>query len=174
MPRQDKIDAVAKYGELFKESNAFFVTDYQGLNVADITALRKKLRESNVRFLIGKNTLFSIAAREANIEGLDQYLEGPTAIAFTSEDPAVAAKILNESFKDKELPKMRVFSLEEELHAGKEIGRLADLPSKEILYAQLAAAVGAPLTNLAGALSGLFRKLTGVLMSLEEQKKNEG
>lgn len=174
MPRQEKIDAVAKYGQLFKESSAFFVTDYQGLNVADMTVLRQKLRESNVRFLIGKNTLFQIAAREAEVEGLDQYLQGPTAIAFTSDDPAVAAKILNESFKSKELPVMRVFSLEEELHDGKSIGRLADLPSKDVLYAQLAAAVGAPLTNLAGALAGLFRKLTGVLTALEEQKKSEG
>jgi large subunit ribosomal protein L10 len=174
MPKQEKIDAVTEYGKLFKESNSFFVTDYQGLNVADMTVLRKNLRKNDVRYLIGKNTLFSIAAHEAKIEGLDQYLQGPTAIAFTSSEPAVAAKILNDSFKEKERPRMKVFVLDREVHDGREIGRLANLPPKEVLYAQLAGTVAAPLTYLAGALSGLFRKLMGTLQAVEDQKGNPG
>jgi len=174
MPRQEKIDAVSEYGKLFKESESFFITDYQGLNVEDMTALRKSLRENNIRYLIGKNTLFRLAAKEAEIEGLDEHLSGPTAVAFTSDDPAVAAKILNDSFKDKDLPVMRVFALDEKLFDGKEIGRLADLPPKDVLYAQLAAAVGAPLTNLCGALQGIFRKLIGTLQAVEDQKKEQG
>jgi large subunit ribosomal protein L10 len=173
MPNQQKIETVAAYRKLFEEADSFFVTDYQGLNVADMTALRRKLRESNVRLVIGKNTLFRLAAREASVEGIEKHLEGPTAIAFSAEDPAVAAKILHDSFKEKELPVMKIFSLENELFDGSEIKRLADLPTRDQLYAQVVAAVEAPFAQLVGALDGFYRKLVGTIDALAEKKKTE-
>lgn len=174
MPKQEKLDTVAEYTRLFKEAESIFVTDYQGLDVADVTALRKKLRESGVSFVVGKNTLFRIAAREAEVSEIDQHLIGPTAIAFTSEDPAAAAKILNDSFKDKDLPRMKAFWVENEPFPADAIGRLADLPTKEVLYSQVVAAVEAPFTELIGSIDGFFRELVGSIDALAEKKKAEG
>ena len=94
MLRTEKADVVARIKELFETSGAYFITDYQGLNVADLTLLRKELRENNVKYLVAKNTLFRLAAKDAGIDGLDEHLVGPTAVAFAREETSVAAKKL--------------------------------------------------------------------------------
>ena len=174
MLRQEKIDIVAQYGQLFKEANAFFVADYKGLTVADMTVLRKNLREKGARLVVGKNTLFRLAAKEAEISGIEQHLQGPTAIAFSSGDPAVAAKILHTSYKDKELPRMKAFWVDRVAYDGGQIERLAELPSREVLLAQLLSVVGAPLTKLAGVLDAFFQQLLGGLKAVEDKKRAEG
>jgi large subunit ribosomal protein L10 len=160
--------------ELFESSDSFFVTDYQGLNVADINDLRFNLRNNNVKYLIAKNTLFKIAAKEAGVEGIDDHFIGPTAVAFTSDDPAAAAKVLNDSFKERKLPRMKVFFVENEVFEGAEIIRLADLPPKDILLSQVVASVEAPFTELIGSLDGFFRELFGSIDALADQKGSEG
>ncbi len=174
MPTPKKIQAVAEMKELFENSSSLFVTDYQGLNVSDMTALRTSLREKNVRFLIAKNTLMKIAAQEAGLTGIEDHLIGPTALAFTNDDPAAAAKILNDSFKKKELPRMKVFVVDDEVFEAAQISRLADLPPKEILLSQVVAAVEAPLTSLVGSLDGFFRELVGSIDALADKKNSEG
>ncbi len=174
MPTPKKIQAVAEMKELFENSSSVFVTDYQGLNVADMTVLRSSLREKNVRFLIAKNTLMKIAAKEAGVSGIDDHLKGPTAIAFTSDDPAAAAKILNDSFKKNELPRMKVFVVDDEVFEAAQISRLADLPTKEILLSQVVAAVESPFTAVIGSLDGFFRELVGSIDALADKKNSEG
>ncbi len=112
MPKPDKIETVAELKDVFASAPSYFVTDYQGLNVADISSLRKNLRENGVRFVVAKNTLFKIAAREAGMPPLDQHLKGPTAIAFAMKDASIAAKILHDSFKEKQLPRVKAFVFE--------------------------------------------------------------
>ncbi|MDF1545787.1 MAG: 50S ribosomal protein L10 [bacterium] len=174
MPKQEKIDAVAAAKKLFEEAGSFFVTDYQGLNVADMTGLRKSLRESNVRYIIEKNTLIKIAAKEAGVPDVSEHLVGPTAVAFAMDDPAVAAKILNDSFKDKDLPRMKVFVVDEQVFDAADIGRLADLPPKDMLLSLLVASVEAPFSELVGSLDGFFRELVGSVDALAEKRQNEG
>ena len=105
MLRQEKIDAVAKIKALFESSGAFFITDYQGLNVADMTRLRRSLRANQVQYLVAKNTLFRRAAADAGVTGLDKFLDGPTAVAFAQADPSAAARVLHDSYREKELPR---------------------------------------------------------------------
>ena len=174
MLKPEKIKAVADMKELFESSDSIFVTDYQGLTVADMTSLRSDLRANKVKYLIAKNTLLKLAAKEAGVEGIEEHLVGPTAIAFTNDDPAAAAKVLNDSFKAKELPRMKVFVVENEIYQGVEIKRLADLPPKDILLSQVVAAVEAPFTELIGSLDGFFRELVGSIDALADQKKSEG
>lgn len=173
MPNQEKFQAVAEIKELFENASSLFVTDYQGLNVADMTELRTNLRDKNVKYLIAKNTLLKIAAGEAGVTGIDEHLIGPTAIAFTSDDPAAVAKVLNDSFKARELPRMKVFVVDNEVFEGAEIKRLADLPTKEVLLSQVVAAVESPLTSLVGSLDGFFRELVGSVDALADKKKSE-
>ena len=174
MSNPQKIEAVAELKKLLVGAKSFFVTDYQGLNVADMTVLRKTLRHKNVTFLVAKNTLLKRAVHEAGVEGLDEHLLGPTAIAFTAEDPVVTAKILYDYYKDKERPRMKVFVVDGQLHKAGDISRLAELPPKEILYSQLVAAVEAPLSQLVGALNAVFQELVGSIEALAEKRKSEG
>ncbi len=174
MPNPQKITAVAEIKKLFNDADSFFITDYQGLNVTDITGLRKSLRENNVRYLVARNTLFKLAAHQAGVTDIDDHLSGPTAVAFTSDDAAVAARILHDSYKDKELPRMKMFVVDGQVFDGKEIKRLAELLPKETLLAQVVAAVEAPFTQLVGVLDGFVRELVSTVEALAEKKKNEG
>lgn len=173
MPRPEKVTAVESIQALFEGSSSFFVTDYQGLNVTDITTLRKNLRDNKIRYLVAKNTLFKLAAHNAGVAELDEHFSGPTAVAFTSEDPSVAAKILHESYKEKDHPTIKVFVLEKDIFEGADIKRLADLPSREVLLSQLVAAVESPLTSLVGSLDAVFRDLVGSIDALAEKRKTE-
>ncbi|MEW6049591.1 MAG: 50S ribosomal protein L10 [Candidatus Zixiibacteriota bacterium] len=171
MPKQEKVDAVTEIKQLFGESSSYFVTEYQGLNVADMTVLRKNLREGSVRYLVAKNTLFKLAAKEAGAPNLDQFFTGPTAVAFVRKDASVAAKILNDSFKEKQLPRVKVFVVDNHVHDGADIQRLADLPSREVLLSQVVAAVESPLSALVGAVDAVFTELIGTIDALAEKKK---
>ncbi|MFQ6007844.1 MAG: 50S ribosomal protein L10 [Candidatus Zixiibacteriota bacterium] len=173
MPKPQKIEAVAELSKLFADSGSFFVTDYQGLNVGEITLLRKNFRENSIKYLVAKNSLLKRAAYKAGYESIDRHLIGPTAIAFAADDPIVAAKILHDSFKERELPRVKVFVVDGRFYEAEEIKRLAALPSKETLYSQLVAAVESPLSQLVGVLSGIFRELVGTLEALSERKKSE-
>jgi large subunit ribosomal protein L10 len=173
MPTKEKVQQVAELKELFGSASSYFITDYQGLNVEDITLLRKSLRDNQVKYLVAKNTLFCRALEESGIEGLGEHFIGPTAIAFTAEDPAVAAKILHDSYKDKELPRMKVFVVDEQVFAAEDIKRLASLPPRELLLSGLVAAVEAPFTSLIGSLDGFFRGLVGSIDALAEKRKEE-
>jgi large subunit ribosomal protein L10 len=173
MLREEKTDQVNRIKELFESSNAFFLTDYQGLNVPDITILRKNLREANVKFTVAKNTLFRLAAKDAGVEGLDEYFEGPTAIAFAADDPSVAAKILYDSHKKTERPRFKVFMVEGQLHQADEVRALAELPPRDVLLSQVVASVEAPLTELVGTIDGFFREIVGLVDALADQKKAE-
>jgi len=174
MPKPEKIEAVAEIKKLFESSSSLFVTDYQGLDVANITSLRKSLRDNKVKYLVAKNTLLKLAAQEAGYENLTEHFVGPTAIAFTNDDPAVAAKVLYDSFKDRELPVTKVFIVDNELHFASDIKKLADLPPKDVLLAQIVSAVESPFTSLIGSIDGFFRELVGSLDALANKKKNDG
>jgi large subunit ribosomal protein L10 len=173
MARPEKIAVVESFEKLFKDSNAYFVTDFQGLSVSDMTVLRKNLRENKVSYLVAKNTLMDIAARNTEQPDLKEYFKGCTAIAFASDDPAVAAKILYDSYKEKELPRVKAFVVDSALYMADDIKRLAELPPREVLLSQLVAAVESPLTSLVGALDAVFRDLVGSIDALAEKRKAE-
>ncbi|MGH8015358.1 MAG: 50S ribosomal protein L10 [Candidatus Zixiibacteriota bacterium] len=173
MPNAQKIEGVAAIKTLFENNKAFFVTDYHGLNVADITTLRRNLRKKNVTFLVAKNTLIKVAANQAGVKGLDDHLIGPTAVAFAKDDAPAAAKILHDTYKEKEKLRMKVFVVDEDVFDGKEIKKLADLPSREALLSMIASAVEAPMVGVVSAINAVFQELLGTIEALAEKKKNE-
>ena len=173
MPNAQKLEEVARIKELFEGNSSYFITDYRGLNVTDMTDLRKNLREQNITFIIAKNTLVKVASEQAGITGIQEHLIGPTAIAFTSKDAPVAAEILHDSFKKRELPRMKVFVVEEEIFPGDDIKKLADLPTRDELLAMIASAIEAPAKNVAVLINAFFQGLLGVVEALAEKKKSE-
>jgi len=170
MPNPEKLKVVEEVKKYFEESTSLFITDYTGLNVEDITVLRKNLRENSVKYLIAKNTLVRIAAKDAGYENILEYLTGPTAIAFGVDDPAVPAKILYDSFKAKERPVIKAFVLDQDVYKGVEIVRLAELPSREVLLAQLIGAVESPIQSLLGSVDGLMQELVATVEALAVSK----
>jgi len=174
MPRPEKIQRVAEMTEKLRAARNIFVADYSGLNVIDITELRKKLRETGVIFRVEKNTLLRRAASNLGWDELIPGFRGPTAVALSREDPTVAAKILYEFYNRLEKPKVRVFRIDERLYESDELRSLAELPPRDVLLAHLAAAIESPLSSLVGTLEGVIRGFILTIEAMVDKKKSEG
>lgn len=171
--KEDKKRVVAEVTEDLSNSMTAIVTDYRGLNVEQITTLRRALRAENVKYLVVKNTLVRIAARELGYEALDTYLEGPTAIAFSFEDPVAPAKVLTKYAKEFDKLEIKGGLLEGAVIDLPRIKDLAALPAREVLLAQVAGAFAAPMTGFAGAAQAMLRKFVGTLDAVREKKAAE-
>jgi large subunit ribosomal protein L10 len=170
MPKPEKIESVSEVKKFLQDSKSVFVTDYTGLNVADITLLRKNLRDNSVKYLVAKNTLIKIAAQETGFESIMDQLTGQTALAFGFDDPSIPARILYNTFKEKQRPVIKIFMVDKKLFAGADIVRLAELPTRDVLLAQVVAAVESPLSSLIMSIDGVFQELVGTLDALAKAK----
>lgn len=132
-----------------KNSQTTVVVDYRGLNVAEVTELRKQLREAGVEFKVYKNTLSRRAAEAANLSQLNDVLVGPSAIAFCETDAVAPAKIINEFAKKHEALEIKAGVIEGNFATVEEIKALADLPSREGLLSMLLSVLQAPIRNFA-------------------------
>ena len=137
MARPDKAAAVAELKDKFSSSSAVVLTEYRGLTVKALKDLRRSLGE-NATYAVSKNTLTTIAAREAGVEGLDEHLVGPTAITFVDGDPVVVAKGLRDFARTNPLLVIKGGVLEGKFLSSDEVRTLADLESREVLLAKVA------------------------------------
>lgn len=168
--RQKKEQVVAEIKEKLEQSSAVILTDYRGLNVSQVTKMRAELRQAGVEFKVLKNTLTSLAANEVGMSELDQYLEGPTALAFSVDDPVAPAKILVKYAKEFKKLEIKGGVLEGKVVDMEAVKALADLPSREELLAQVLRGMQSPMAGFAGALSGLMRNFVYVLDAVRQQK----
>lgn len=174
MPTESKVAIVQEVKEKLSNAQGTILADYRGMNVKQITELRKRLREAGVEYKVYKNTLTAIAARELGLDGLEEYLTGPTAIAFGYDDPVVPAKILSEFAKNNE-----ALSLKGGVLTGKVIGldqvkALAELPSREVLLSQVLRGMQAPIAGLVNVLQGNIRNLVYALEAVRQKKAEAG
>nr|MDH3152655.1 50S ribosomal protein L10 [Bacillus licheniformis] len=146
-----------------KESKSTIIVDYRGLNVAEVTELRKQLREANVEFKVYKNTMTRRAVEQAELDGLNDFLTGPNAIAFSTEDVVAPAKVLNEFAKKHEALEIKAGVIEGKVSTVEEVKALAELPSREGLLSMLLSVLQAPVRNLALATK-----------AVAEQKEEQG
>ena len=165
MARPDKAAAVAELKDAFSSSGAAVLTEYRGLSVQALKELRRSLGE-NVTYAVAKNTLTKIAAKEAGIDGLDDQLTGPTAIAFINGDVATVAKGLRDFAKANPLLVIKGGVMDGKVLDASTVQKLADLESREVLLAKLAGAMqgslqqavslfAAPLSQAARPLGAL-------------------
>jgi len=166
MARPDKAATVAELTEAFSNSAAAVLTEYRGLTVKDLKELRRSLGE-NATYAVAKNTLTTIAAREAGIEGIEDSLTGPTAIAFVSGDIAAATKGLRDFAKANPSLAIKGGVLEGKFLDAKAVLKLADLESREVLLAKLAGAMQANLAKAAYMLAAPLAKGARVLGALQ-------
>lgn len=168
--RSEKEAVVAEVRDKLVKSSAVIVTEYRGLRVPDLASLRTSLRGVGAEYRVYKNTLARFAAREAGVEGLDALLTGPTALTFVDGDVAAVAKTLKEYAKTNPLLVIRGGAVANKAVSAKDIEVLADLPPREVMLAQLAGLMQAPLVKTAGLLQALPRNMAYGLKALVDQK----
>jgi large subunit ribosomal protein L10 len=168
MARSDKASAVAELAEEFRGSSAVVLTEYRGLTVRQLTDLRRSLGDS-ASYAVVKNTLTKIAAKEAGIEGIEDHLVGPSAIAFVKGDPVDAAKGLRDFARAHPVLVIKGGVLDGKPLTADEIRRLADLESREVLLARMAGAMKASLANAASLFQAPLTQTARLVEALRQQ-----
>lgn len=167
---EEKKQAVAALAEKIKTAKSVVFADYRGITVDQDTSLRTELRKAGVEYKVIKNSIIKFAVKEVDIDGLDEHLHSPTAVAFGSEDPVTPAKLLSEFAK-----KNKKFSLKAGIMDGKVIDSeglkvLAALPSREILIATVLGGLKAPISGFANVLNANLRGLAIAINAIAEKK----
>jgi large subunit ribosomal protein L10 len=170
--RADKATAVAELTEQFRNSSATVLTEYRGLTVRQITDLRRSLGRTTT-YSVAKNTLAKRAATDAGIAGLDALFTGPTALAFVAGDPVEAAKSLREFAKANPLLVIKGGVFEGKAISAAEVGRLADLESREVLLAKLAGAMKANLSKAAALFQAPLAQAVRTVAALQDKRESE-
>ena len=171
MPTAEKAQMIDELAEKLRDSKGAVLLDYRGLNVADITTLRRELSGDEIEFHVAKNTLLRIAAERANVSISPDLLTGPTAVAFGWRDEVAPAKRLTDFAR-----RNRVVSVKGGIVGGRsldaeQIGRVAELPNRETLLAQLLGALQAPLSQTLGVLQAPAREVAGLAQALLDKKE---
>ncbi len=170
MNRAQKTEAVAKLNDRFGRAPITVVTEYRGLNVAEMSELRRKLRVVDGEYLVSKNTLASIALRESPSKALAPMLVGPVAIAFGFTDAVAVAKVLKDFGKDHDKLLIRGAVLDGEALNAKQVDQLATMPSRDELRAQLLALMNTPAANLVRLLKAPSQQMVQVLHARSQQE----
>jgi large subunit ribosomal protein L10 len=160
---ENKQAQVQEITEKFQNAASVVVVDYRGLNVAQVTELRKQLREAGVEFKVYKNTLTRRATEAVGLGGINDVLVGPNAIAFSTEDVVAPAKIINEFAKKNEALEIKAGIIEGTISSVEDVKALAELPSREGLLSMLLSVLQAPVRNFALATK-----------AVAEQKEEQG
>lgn len=159
---ESKKAKVEQLTELLKGSVSGVLVDYKGITVEDDTKLRKELREAGVKYSVEKNTMLRFALKNAGIEGLENVLEGTTAIAVSDNDQTAPARILGAYAEKSETFKLKAGFVEGVVYDEEGVKALSKIPSKDVLLAQLV-----------GSLQGPLQKLAATLQALADKKESE-
>ena len=166
--KQEKIEQMK---ENFAKAKVAVVTEYRGLTVEEITKLRRALQKENSDYMVTKNTLAKVAAKGTQFEVLEEVLKGPVAIAFGFADEVAPAKVLKKFIKEAKKGQVIAAALDGKLLDAKETEVLADLPSKEELYAKMLGCINSPATGIAGAVNAVMSGLVRAMDQVAKQKQ---
>jgi len=169
----EKQAIVAELKEKVTAAVAGVLVDYSGITVSEDTELRRKTREENVDYAVVKNTLTRFAAKNVGLEGLDEILNGTTALAISTTDMIAPAKILVEFAKKNPKFKIKKGFVEGKVIDANGVTALAELPSKEVLIAQVLGGLNAPISGFVNVLNGNIRGLVVALNAIAEKKGGE-
>jgi len=172
MARADKQAAVVEITDEFSASNGAVLTEYRGLTVGELKTLRRSLGE-NANYAVVKNTLAKIAAKNVGIEGFDDLLVGPTAIAFIKGDVVETAKGLRDFAKANPNLVIKGGVYEGKTLSAAEVAKLADLESREVLLAKVAGGINAALSSALFVVNALPSKAAQLAAALQEKAAND-
>lgn len=168
--KAEKQAAVTALAGRLRRATTVYVTDFTGLNVAKITQLRRRLRQAGTHFVVVKNTLARRALGEAQVEGLAPFLEGPTGLVLAERDAVAAAKVLADFAKEFEKPAIKAGLVEGKAVTPEQVRRLASLPARTELLAQLGGTLQAPMAGFVGVLNGLLLTVVSALEALRTKR----
>jgi large subunit ribosomal protein L10 len=169
MNRDEKAAVIDRIAGELESSQAVFAVDYRGITVSQVADLRARLRAADATFAVVKNSLTERAADKAGAEALKSVLQGPTALTFVRGDAATAAKALSDAQRVTEVLAFKGGLMDGQVVSPEDIGAIARLPSREVLYAQLVGTVAAPLTGLARTLNALISGIAVQLGQIRDQ-----
>ena len=170
MPNKKNISNVKELTDKLSRAKSIYFTDYLGLNVSEVTNLRKKFFDSNVEYLVVKNTLLKIASDLNKISLDDELFSGSTAVAISYDEPVLAAKVLKDFLKDHDLPSIKGVLFEGSYLPASEFEKIASLPSKEESLTKIVVMLKSPVQNIVNLLNSPMVKLVNVLNGLKETK----
>lgn len=171
MPTPEKAAAVERVSALLDRGVGAILTDYRGLTVAEITDLRRRLREQSAEYHVVKNTLFRRAVSDP--EPLAPYLEGPTAVAFALEDPVGPTKVLIDFIREKRKVALKAGYIDGRVFNEQQLNELSKLPPKPILLGQVVGAIQSPISGLVFTLQGVISNFVYTLQAIADKKGGE-
>ena len=170
MPSQKNQDELAQLTEKLDKAKAVYFTDFLGLDVSSITELRSEFFKASIEFKVTKNTLLKLAAENINLEGLDDFLVGSTAIAISYDEPTAPAKVLKKFTENHDKPEVKAILFDGEVLDGSEYLKFATLPTKDELLTKLVLMLNSPITILARTLSASMTNFVNGLNNLKNTK----
>ncbi len=165
--KKQKVDEIK---DLLQDAKSIILNDFTGLNVADISELRKLCRKNGIIYRVIKNTLARKSCRELGLDEIEPMLEGPTAVAISNDDEAAPAKVLKNFANDYEFPRFKGGYVAGRLLDENDVIRLASLPARDVLLTQTVCAFQAPMRGLINCLGASLRDLVYVLRAVSEKK----
>ena len=165
-----KDEKIEKIKEKIEKAQVAIVTEYRGMTVEEITKLRRELQKCGGDYMVTKNTLAKIAVKGSEYEVLTEALKGPIAIAFGFEDPVSPAKALAKFIKESKKGEIVAAALDGKLLSANEAKALADLPSKEEIYAKMLGCINSPATGIVGSINAVMASLTRAVAAVRDQK----
>ena len=170
MPSEKNQDELAQLTEKLDKAKAVYFTDFLGLDVSSITELRSEFFKASIEFKVAKNTLLKLAAENINLEGLDDFLVGSTAIAISYDEPTAPAKVLKKFTEDHDKPEVKAILFDGEVLDGSEYLKFATLPTKDELLTKLVLMLNSPITILARTLTASMTNFVNGLNNLKNTK----
>ena len=171
LSKAEKQELVKVFNERFRTGPSLFVVEYKGLAVKDIERLRRRLKKAKADFRIAKNSLLKIASLQTDVEKIKNLFDGPTAVAICKEDPVSVAKVFTESVKELPVLKLKGGIVDGRVIGIDEVSKLSQLPSRDVLLAQLLGLLSHPISNFMGTLMELQRCLLYALSAVKEMKE---
>lgn len=170
MPKQVKIHKVDEIRDSLSKAKGVFMTDFNGLSVEEITQLRREFHKANVNYLVVKNTLARISAKDVGMDQILPFLTGPTGLAIALDDPTAPIRIISDFAKGKDKLSVKAAVIDGQLLSAAEAEAIKDLPPREILLAQVVSGIAAPLSGLVGGLKAMLNQLVYTINAIKEKK----
>jgi large subunit ribosomal protein L10 len=173
MVKQYKVDEVSSFVDKLGEKGNLFFTDFSGVDVKNITILRRKLREKNAEYRVVKNTLFKRALEKAGYSGLDEYIKGPLGVAFVKDEIGEVARVLKDFKSEEENFSFSIGYIENTLYNESEVEKIASLPSREVVLSQTMSMINAPATQIATGMKQIMSSLARGIKAVAEAHGNQ-
>jgi large subunit ribosomal protein L10 len=175
MKRQDKDAFIDELQQKLEGASAFYLTDFTGLNVKQMTQFRARLRKQGVDYVVVKNTLAQRALTALDLPDIAGFFSGPTGVVIGRDDAVAAAKVITDFAKEfGDRPAVKVGIVERRPVDPAQVKRLADLPPREVLLAQIAGGLQAPMARLAGGMSQILAGFARAVDGLRQQREGAG